>query len=151
MTAATQTVVTAIVDKRFHYSPPAAMDDLIRAVVDEPHHLNSSQVYVWDRPCRSWRADDGPAFPKSRLVVYTLPEFGWGALNHVDADNDEVVDSYNPDNPPHIPQLWFDPDGQLQYPATAAIPLDHVRNAVAEFCLTGKRPTCVRWQPGRWF
>ncbi|WP_433870855.1 Imm1 family immunity protein [Saccharopolyspora sp. CA-218241] len=40
--------------------------------------------------------------------------------------------------------------GGLLFPRSASLPLEQVRDAVAEFCRTGARPTCVRWQPGEW-
>nr|WP_242687714.1 Imm1 family immunity protein [Actinopolyspora sp. BKK2] len=29
--------------------------------------------------------------------------------------------------------------------------LDRARAAIAEYCRTGQRPTCVQWQPGQWY
>ncbi|WP_397544977.1 Imm1 family immunity protein [Saccharopolyspora pogona] len=35
--------------------------------------------------------------------------------------------------------------------ASASLRLEQVREAIAEYCRTGVRPTCVQWQPGKWY
>nr|WP_281243654.1 Imm1 family immunity protein [Actinopolyspora alba] len=49
------------------------------------------------------------------------------------------------------PPLLFDPEGDLWFPASASLPLDRAREAIAEYCRTGLRPESVRWQPGYWY
>lgn len=77
----------------------------------------------------------------------------WVALNYVSfgQSGGALVDSYNPHATEDTPALLFDPEGQLFFPASASLPLDRAREAIAEYCRTGQRPTCVQWQPGQWY
>ncbi|SFE38871.1 Immunity protein Imm1 [Actinopolyspora alba] len=151
-TTETETVVTAVFHDTFHYAhTPDELAELIRTITNEPPRP-VCEVYVWDRPCRSFREADGPEFPDGRLRVSVRPD-GWAALNYVDPDapNGALVDTYNPDSGDQpLPALPFDPDG-IDFPASASIPLDQAREAIIEYCRTGTRPESVRWQPGYWF
>jgi immunity protein Imm1 of predicted polymorphic toxin system len=153
-TTQTQTVVTVVFHHSFKY---ARTDDevaeLARVIVEEPP-TPVCEVYVWDRPCLSFRVEGGPAFPSGRLRVSTRPIDGWGALNYMDArpgvEDGDLVDSFNPDADPDTPPVVFDPEGDLWFPASASLPLNEVREAVIEYMRTGARPTCVQWQLGQW-
>ncbi|QIZ34238.1 Imm1 family immunity protein [Saccharopolyspora sp. ASAGF58] len=147
----TTTVITVVFNADFYYARSAAeVAGLVRMIVEEPPGLVCT-VYVWDRPCLSFREAGGPAYPTGRLRVSTSPATGWGAMNYWDhgTPDGRVVDSLNPDSGERAPVLCLDTDG-ADFPASAALPLDQVREAVAEYCRTGARPTCVQWQPGKW-
>ncbi|WP_433870858.1 Imm1 family immunity protein [Saccharopolyspora sp. CA-218241] len=149
----TTTVITVVFRNIFRYArTPAEIDELIDQIVTDPPGRTCG-VYLWDRPCLSFREPDGPAFPDGRLRVTSETGIGWGALNYVHRTQDDgaLVDSFNPDADETTPVVPFDPEGGIQFPRSASLPLDQVRDAVAEFCRTGARPTCVRWQPGEWF
>ncbi|WP_229679738.1 Imm1 family immunity protein [Saccharopolyspora thermophila] len=120
-----------------------------RTIIEDPPR-SVCEVYLWDRPCRSFRDPDGPAFSDSgRLRVSTNPAIGWGALNYQGPDAN-LSDSYNPDASEHSLVLPLDTDG-IDFPRLASLPLDQVREAVAQYCRTGLRPTCVQWQLGEWY
>ncbi|MGJ7907900.1 Imm1 family immunity protein [Actinopolyspora sp. H202] len=150
-TIAPSTVVTAILGHEFYYArTPEETADLVEAVLDTRY----SQLYVWDRPCLS-SDDGGPQFPGGHRMKITSRD-GWGALNYMDArpgtgEQGRLVDSYNPYATGETPSLLFDPEGDLWFPASASLPLDQVREAIAEYCRTGQRPESVRWQPGQWY
>ncbi|PKW14143.1 Imm1 family immunity protein [Saccharopolyspora spinosa] len=150
----TQTVVTAVFHHIFRYARTAdEITELTRVIVEQPPEP-VCEVYVWDRPCRSFREEDGPAFPGTgRLRVTSNPASGWAALNymHPGSPDGALVDSLNPDFTEDTPALLFDPEGDLWFPASASLPLEKVREAVAEYCRTGARPMCVQWQPGEWY
>ena len=141
-------VLTAIVDNDFHYARTAdEIADLVRLVVDVAHPDWASLLYLWDRPCRSGLHHGGEgAYPEHQLRVVTDPAAGWGAVNFVDSD--DASDSRNPD-PGEAPALPFDPVGGSFFPASATVPLELVRAAVAEFAVTGRRPSRLSWQPAR--
>ncbi|GAA4864213.1 hypothetical protein GCM10023222_16080 [Saccharopolyspora cebuensis] len=146
-------MITGIFGHEFRYAwTPDEARDLVDAILyGEPEQF--AQVYVWDRPCR--QSEDGTVheFPPGRLRITTDRENGWGALNymHPGTPDGDLVDSFNPDTDESAPVLLFDDEGGLLFPRSASLPLDQVRGAIAEFCRTGARPTCVRWQPGEWF
>ncbi|WP_374118859.1 Imm1 family immunity protein [Allokutzneria sp. A3M-2-11 16] len=48
-----------------------------------------------------------------------------------------------------VPQLLFDLVGGSLFPVSATVRLDRVRAAVAEFAVTGRRSSCLSWQPAR--
>ncbi|MGW3471375.1 Imm1 family immunity protein [Saccharopolyspora sp. NPDC000995] len=146
-------VVTGILGHEFRYAQaPDEVRNLVNAIVTEAP-LQYSQIYVWDRPCR--QSDDGSIheFPRGRLRITTNRTTRWGALNymHPGAPDGVLVDSLNPEATEEIPALLFDPVGDLWFPASASLPLERVREAIAEYCRTGARPTCVQWQPGEWY
>ncbi|MBB5156413.1 Imm1 family immunity protein [Saccharopolyspora phatthalungensis] len=145
-----QTVVTAVFHHIFRYARTAdEITELSRVIVEQPPEP-VCEVYVWDRPCLSFRDEAGPAFPDSgRLRVSADPTIGWGALNYEGPDAD-LSDSYNPNTREHCPVLPLDTDG-VDFPRSASLPLEKVREAVTEYCRTGARPTCVQWQPGEWY
>ncbi|SDK65630.1 Immunity protein Imm1 [Actinopolyspora mzabensis] len=148
----TGTVVTGILGHDLHYArTPEETADLVEAVL----RTRYSQIYVWDRPCLSFRDEHGPAFPHARLRITADPDNGWGALSHMDARpeavNGAAADSYNPHTTEETPPLLFDPEGDLWFPASASLPLDQAREAITEYCRTGTRPESVRWQPGQWY
>ncbi|QIZ36588.1 Imm1 family immunity protein [Saccharopolyspora sp. ASAGF58] len=148
----TATVITVVFHSEFHYAGTLEeVDALVRRIVEDPPRPVCA-VYVWDRPCRGHFEPGGPAFPTGRLRVSTSPTTGWGALNYVDRDrpDGDLVDSYNPDAGPDTLVLPLDTDG-IDFPASASLPLERVREAIAEYCRTGARPTCVQWQPGEWY
>lgn len=152
-TIATGTVVTALFHHEFHYAyTPDEVEGLVRMIVDEPPH-QPVHVYVWDRPALPFDAEGGPAFPSGRLHVSSHPGEGWGALNYMNpgAPDGRLVDSANPNARADTPPLLFDPEGQLYFPASASLPLGQVRDAVAEYCRTGQRPTGIHWQLGYWY
>ncbi|WP_433871003.1 Imm1 family immunity protein [Saccharopolyspora sp. CA-218241] len=126
------------------------LDALLREITEEPPRP-VCEVFVWDRPCR-FVADGDPQFPDGRLLVSSSPETGWGALNYVNpgASDGRVVDSFNPAAAADAPALPLDPDG-ADFPPSASLPLARVREAIAEYCRTGARPTCVQWQDGYWY
>ncbi|WP_433871670.1 Imm1 family immunity protein [Saccharopolyspora sp. CA-218241] len=151
----TATVVTVVFHHIYRYARTpreiaALIDQIVEAPLDPMVH-----VTVWDRPCLSHRDPGGPAAPAVRLRVSSYPGTGWGALNWADARpgaaGGELVDSFNPDADERTPPLLFDEEGDLWFPASASLPLDRVRQAVAEYCGTGLRPACVGWQPGCWY
>lgn len=151
-TVETQTVVTVLFHHVFRYARNAdEIAELVREVVDEPQ-LEAIEVYSWDRPCQS--SPDGTVneFPSHKLRVFTDPDAGWGAVSyHNEAPGEhELADTFNPALPADAPALPFDPEGQLYFPASASLPLDAVREIVEEYCRTGWRPECVRWQVGQW-
>ncbi|NYH80319.1 hypothetical protein FHR84_003676 [Actinopolyspora biskrensis] len=151
-TIETGTVITGVLGHEFHYArTPEETADLVETVLNTRY----SQIYVWDRPCLSFRDENGPSFPHARVRITVAPDDGWGALNHMDARpeavNGEAVDSYNPHATEEMPALLFDPEGQLFFPASASLPLDQARQAITEYCRTGQRPSCVQWQPGQWY
>ncbi|GAA0518375.1 hypothetical protein GCM10011581_22780 [Saccharopolyspora subtropica] len=145
-------VVTGILGREWRYArTPDEIRDLVEAIVSEkPRQF--SQVYVWDRPCRQSKDGTINEFPDHRLRVTTYSQDGWGAVNwmHPGAPDGALADSRNPDATEDTPPLLSDPEGDLWFPASASLPLEKVREAVAEYCRTGARPTCVQWQPGEW-
>ncbi|WP_086821032.1 Imm1 family immunity protein [Allokutzneria sp. NRRL B-24872] len=147
MTSGTGLILTAIIDNRFVYaSTEHEIAEVIRTVIDVPHPVWTSQLYLWDRPCRSMlhhRIDD-EEFPEHQLRVSTNPETGWGALNYY--GDEDVWDSLNPNPSADAPELWFDPTSGARFRRNAALPLADVREAVREFTKTGSRPTRVTWQ-----
>lgn len=149
-TTAAGLVVSALVDNDMRYArTDEEIDELVRVVVDEPHPGWASLLYVWDRPCRSWRQGSEPAYPRHRLRVTTDPASGWGAVQWSGPDGDRVTawDSYNPAVPDDAPTLWFDPSGGSEWRRTALMPLPLVRIAVQEYLASGgRRPHRVRWQ-----
>lgn len=149
-TISAPTVVTAVTDSEWHYAhTPAETEQLITHLLDTPaHHV--SLFYVWDRPCRSWRSLDGEAFPDHSLRVAADPNRSVAALSY-HYYHHELLDSYNPHATDDTPPLLFDPEGDLWFPASASLPLDQAREAITEYCRTGKRPESVRWQPGQWY
>ncbi|MCP3801443.1 Imm1 family immunity protein [Allokutzneria sp. A3M-2-11 16] len=46
------------------------------------------------------------------------------------------------------PPLYVDRATKREFPRDAAVPLDKLREALAEFRATGRRPRCVSWQDG---
>lgn len=151
-TTQTPTVVTAVFHHEFRYArTDAEVAELVREFVENPPRP-VCEVYLWDRPCRSFREEDGPAFPDAgRLRVSIDVSRGWGALNYFYPDDpDGLADSLNPDTDENTPVLPFDTDG-IDFPRSASLPLETVREAVIEFCRTGVRPTCVQWQEGYWY
>ncbi|WP_019856424.1 Imm1 family immunity protein [Actinopolyspora mortivallis] len=148
----TQTVVTAILGHEFHYARTAEETaELVEAVL----RTRYSQVYVWDRPCLSFRDEGGPSFPHARLRITADADNGWAALSHMDARPEaidgEAADSHNPQATADTPALLFDPEGDLWFPASASIPLEQARQAITEYCRTKARPTSIAWQPGQWY
>ncbi|MER7015867.1 Imm1 family immunity protein [Saccharopolyspora sp. NPDC000359] len=123
----------------------------LRTIVEDPPQP-VCEVYLWDRPCRSFRREGGPAFPQTgRLRVSTDVSTGWGALNHFHRGaRDGLADSLNPEAGGSTPVLPFDTDG-IDFSRSASLPLATVREAVAEYCRTGARPTCVQCQEGYWY
>ncbi|WP_019856365.1 Imm1 family immunity protein [Actinopolyspora mortivallis] len=147
-TISTATVVTAVLDRTFHYAyDPTELDQLITRVIEAPTH-EVGLCYSWDRPCRSWRAPEGEAFPEHSLRVATDPDREIGALSYHHYQH-ELLDSHNPAAGEETPPLLFDPEGDLWFPASASIPLEQARQAITEYCRTGTRPTSVEWQPGQ--
>ncbi|MCI2418825.1 Imm1 family immunity protein [Saccharopolyspora sp. K220] len=149
------TVVTAIIDNQHRYARTGEeVNSLILTAVAEPHDW-ATLFYVWDRPCRE--SDDGSLheYPTNQLRLDTEPDAGWGALNYVDTagrpDAPGVWNSLNPEPPRFAPTIWFDPGTPTAFPESAVLPIERVRAALTEFCRTGKRPTCIQWQDGRWF
>ncbi|MFI0468399.1 Imm1 family immunity protein [Saccharopolyspora sp. 5N102] len=148
------TVVTAVIDNQLRYArTDAEVSSLILAALAEQHDW-ATLFYVWDRPCRE--SDDGSLheYPGNQLRLDADPDSGWGALNYVNtAEESEppgVWNSLNPAPSQDAPTIWFDPGTPTAFPASAVLPIAHVRDAVSEFCLTAKRPHCVQWQPGHW-
>ncbi|WP_245556211.1 Imm1 family immunity protein [Actinopolyspora mortivallis] len=125
----TGTVVTAVFHDTFHYArTPDELNELVRTIMSEPPRP-VCEVYVWDRPCRSFREDGGLEFHEGRLRVSVGPLDGWAALNYVDPDAPDgaLVDSYNPDNTDCLlPLLPFGPE-DIDFPASASIPLHQAR------------------------
>lgn len=150
-TAETTTVVTAVIDNQFHYArTPGDVEQLIDRVVstetDRP-----TLVYVWDRPCTSFRDPAGPAFPDTEMRV-VIDDQGWGALSYrCNTDDGELLDSYNPETTVGAAELVLDPEGEKYLPASAALPRERIRAALVEFTSTGTRPDTIDWQPGLWF
>ncbi|GAA4884047.1 Imm1 family immunity protein [Saccharopolyspora cebuensis] len=152
MTTTIMPVVTGILGREFRYArEPGEVAELVEAIINEAP-IQFAQVYVWDRPCRQSHDGSVHEFPRGRLRITAYRDRGWGALNymHPGAPDGRLVDSYNPDAPNHAPALIFDPEG-ADFPPSASLPLDQVREAVAEYARTGARPTCVQWQPGYWY
>ncbi len=148
----TGTVVTAVFHHVLRYArTPDEIDELVRTAVDDPP-LQPAELCTWDRPCRSWRDEVGQAFPGHKLRVCTTPATGWGAVSYHNGTpgKQDLADSYNPDAREDTPALLFDPEGDLWFPASASLPLDQVRQAVAEYCRTGRRPQCIQWQLGEY-
>ncbi|GAA4876563.1 Imm1 family immunity protein [Saccharopolyspora cebuensis] len=139
------TVITAIIGREFHYARTSAE---LEAVLDLLLVDGESQVFQWDRPCRQSKDGAINEFPADRLRLTCRD--GWGALNYMSPGaHGDLVDSLGAEEAP--PVLPFDEEGDLWFPRSASLPLAEVREAVAEFCRTGLRPTCVRWQPGHWY
>ncbi|SFS96037.1 Imm1 family immunity protein [Saccharopolyspora flava] len=145
----TPTVITAIVHNDYRYARTGAeverlLDDIITTTSDW-----ASLLYASDRPF----ADDSDVRPIRQLRVSV--ETGWGALNFVNEvktdDTHGTWDSWNSKPPVHTPNIWFDPGTPTAFPTSAALPIALVRQAMSEFCRTGVRPECVRWQPARWY
>jgi len=44
------------------------------------------------------------------------------------------------------PPLFIDKANRTAFPPDAVLPVRRIREALAEFAETGRRPTCVRWQ-----
>lgn len=152
MTTTTYPVVTGIVGGEMRYAyTPDEYGDLTDQIVSRAQRL-ISQVYVWDRPCRQTEDGSVHEFPRGRLLVSVDAFLGWGALHHMHpgVPGGEIAYSYDPAEPNHAPGLILDPEG-VDFPHTASLPLDVVRQAVAEYMRTGVRPTCVQWQPGEWY
>ncbi|GAB3543045.1 hypothetical protein J2S53_000380 [Actinopolyspora lacussalsi] len=152
-TLETGTVVTAVFHHLFRYAHTAnEIDELVRTLVHDPPR-QPAEVYVWDRPCH--QSPDGTIneFPRHKLRVCTRPDLGWGAISYHNGtpEQQDLVDSYNPRTTEETPALLFDPEGDLWFPASASIPLEQAREAIAEYCRTGQRPESVRWQPGYWY
>ncbi|WP_086821620.1 Imm1 family immunity protein [Allokutzneria sp. NRRL B-24872] len=149
MTSRDELILTAIIDNTFHYArTPDEVAEINRLVVDVAHPGWASLLYLWDRPCRSvahHHVEDN-VYPEHQMRVYTDPAAGWGAINFLDETSS--WDTHNAEPPADL-ELWFDPAGGSLFPATAAVPLDAVRVAVAEFTATGQRPKSIHWQPGR--
>ncbi|SFT93010.1 Immunity protein Imm1 [Actinopolyspora lacussalsi subsp. righensis] len=150
----TRTVVTVVFRHLFRYAYTSdEIAELIETVLTEPP-LPICEIYVWDRPCRSIRDEDGPAFPADgRLRIACPADQPWAALNYINpgAPDGALVDSYNPHTTEETPPLLFDPEGDLWFPSSASLPLEQVREAITEYCRTGQRPSCVQWQPGQWY
>ncbi|SDP17478.1 Immunity protein Imm1 [Actinopolyspora xinjiangensis] len=150
-TVETGTVVSVLYRRDLrHAHTDDELDALVREITENPPRP-VCEVFVWDRPCR-FVLDGEPEFPDARLLVSSSPNTGWGALNYVDphTPHGRVVDSYNPDAEANAPILPLDPDG-ADFPNSAALPLEQVREAITEYCRTGQRPTRVEWQPGQWY
>lgn len=45
-----------------------------------------------------------------------------------------------------VPLLFIDRANRTPFPSDAALPLERIREALAEFAETGQRPSCVQWQ-----
>ncbi|SFC30077.1 hypothetical protein SAMN05216506_101406 [Saccharopolyspora kobensis] len=59
------TGVTAVFHHEFWYAhTDAEVAGSVRTIVEDPPQP-VCEVYLWDRPCRSFREEDGPAFPDS--------------------------------------------------------------------------------------
>ncbi|GAA4884090.1 Imm1 family immunity protein [Saccharopolyspora cebuensis] len=149
----TTTVITVVFHHIFRYArTPGEVEALVGEIVEAPPQV-TCEIYVWDRPCVSFREPTGPAFPDGRLRVTSEPGLGWGALNYVHRTREDgaLVDSFNPAADETTPVVPFDDEGGIDFPRSASLPLDQVREAVAEYARTGARPTCVQWQPGYWY
>lgn len=150
----TSTDTAIVVSVLFHHVIRHAytgeeVEGLAREIVETPPRP-VCEVYVWDQPCR-FTEDGQPVFPDRRLLVSSNPTTGWGALNYFNPGApDGLADSLNPDADENTPVLPLDTDG-IDFPRSASLPLETVREAIAEYCRTGLRPTCVQWQPGKWY
>ncbi|MFI0468676.1 Imm1 family immunity protein [Saccharopolyspora sp. 5N102] len=150
MTQATTMVVSAIIDNQMrHVYTAEERAELVGVVVDQPHLEFSSKLYVWDRPCR----EETDEYPSAQLRVATAPDAGYGALNwaswgEVDGG---VFDSFTETPPADPVSIRFDTQSDYYFPADALLPLRKIREALAEFFTTGRKPSCVAWQDGRYY
>lgn len=69
----TRTVITAVFHHlfRYAYTPDETIELIETVLTDPPRPI--CEIYVWDRPCRSFRDEDGPTFPGKRAGAPRLP------------------------------------------------------------------------------
>ncbi|MCP2256372.1 Immunity protein Imm1 [Streptoalloteichus tenebrarius] len=133
--------------RRGGFSEAARTDEqlshLFERLLEAGGVLDNPTLYVVERP---------------RFGVAGVPDHGLkfdfdvaagvGALGYFGPDFD--VPSMSLSAPPIVgaPVLYQDRHSALEFPASAAIPLPKVREAVLEFRRSGgRRPMCVAWQP----
>lgn len=91
---------------------------------------------------------------RNRLRVATDPRTGWGALNFLRLNPGHrswiAWDTCNPHPDGNAPCLPFGRYG-LVFPQNAAVPIEIVHKAAAEYSHTGSRPKEILWQRSNHF
>ncbi|MFI0468400.1 Imm1 family immunity protein [Saccharopolyspora sp. 5N102] len=148
MATKTRTVVTALfgTERRFA-SDVIGVRELIRDGLGQ-ERVRGVCFYVWDRP-HDMSTDDRPGH---QLRVNVDESAAWGAINFVaEGEGGGAWDTHNPEPPADVPTVWFDATTPTPFERSAVLPIDSIRDAVVEFCRTGRRPVCLQWQGARWF
>ncbi|WP_433871809.1 Imm1 family immunity protein [Saccharopolyspora sp. CA-218241] len=143
---AVQQYVTAVLDGERRHAPADTADELIDTALATERERGAF-LYVAASPF------DGAVEhrPGHQMRVNVDESRRWGAISYVaEGARGGAWNTRNP-APPAATTVWFDGSTPTAFPRSAVLPLAEVREAVAEFCRTGLRPTCVRWQPGHWY
>ncbi|GAA2679464.1 MULTISPECIES: Imm1 family immunity protein [Actinosynnema] len=140
---AVATVVSALLDNRWHYArTPHQVDALVDDLVREGLPHRGAQLYLAEQPV------DRHSDPSTRLVVSVDPTLGVGAVSFHDYRSDGGAwDSLAATPPePGAPPLVYDPHGGAGYRPSSLLPVEQVERAVREFLTDGERPSCLGWQ-----
>jgi len=119
---------------------------LIGEILRTDHFDWETTLSIGDVEFHSTR--EGP-FPNHQLRISVQPSAGYAALNYMDHDDPRmsIANSYNPKRPLPKVRLIFNGSTGSMFPRTAAIPITDARDALTEWLITRKRPTCIEWRP----
>lgn len=111
----------------------------------QPH---PAQIVARERPTIGPRKQ-----PDTVIKVAVAEEERLGALLFVSpkswdepAEGDTSTGVYVTRGAPGGPALYIDKATRTPFPADAALPVERIHAALAEFRQTGELPTCVEWQ-----
>lgn len=119
---------------------------LIDEILNTDHTDWETTLYVGDVEYHSTK--EGP-YPNHQLRITVRPSADVAALNYMDNDDPQmsIANSYNPKRPLPEVDLIFNGETGTVFPRTAAIPIAKARDALIEWLITRKRPTCIEWRP----
>jgi Immunity protein Imm1 len=121
-------------------STPEGMDRVIDDLLAGDWEHSVAAVYLRERPLNA------AGVPDHELLVAVDADTGLGALFlNAPGETHSLYSKGTTQQPDDV--LYYYMGSERDFPHDSEIPVDAVRHAAKEFLATGKRPTCVQWQP----
>ncbi|MFG3686003.1 Imm1 family immunity protein [Micromonospora sp. NPDC047740] len=125
-------------DKRELLVAPEDVDELIDSLLAGPIHQNLAELHSLERSTLPSGA------PDHELLVGADQSLQVGVLEFMDASGNWTTVGLQEGR---TEVRYSCVNHMTEFPAHSEIPIDLIRRAVKEFCLSGgQRPTCVQWE-----